>query len=164
VQCKWAPRNGEVIVVRMRTCRHTPRGYVWGTYAIDEIDAIGAYCPELDRCYLLPFAEFADQAFAHLRLRAARNNQRAGVRMASDYELGAIAQLGERLGGTQEVAGSNPASSTPSSAPTRHSPESVASHEFRERFGWHMERAAAGQEIVVTRHGRPMVRLLPAGS
>jgi hypothetical protein len=31
--------------------------------------------------------------------------------MAADYRLGAIAQLGERLHGMQEVAGSSPASS-----------------------------------------------------
>ncbi len=37
--------------------------------------------------------------------------------MASDYELpGAIAQLGERLAGSQKVAGSSPASSTPPKA------------------------------------------------
>src|SRR4051794_9276880 len=53
VQCKWAPRKGDVVVVRTRTCRHTPtNGYVRGTYGPDEIDAIGAYCPDLDRCYL----------------------------------------------------------------------------------------------------------------
>jgi hypothetical protein len=33
--------------------------------------------------------------------------------MAADHALGAIAQLGERLHGMQEVAGSSPASSTP---------------------------------------------------
>jgi hypothetical protein len=37
---------------------------------------------------------------------------RAGVTMAGQYRLGAIAQLGERLHGMQEVAGSSPASST----------------------------------------------------
>jgi PD-(D/E)XK endonuclease len=113
VQCKWAPRKGDVLVVRFRTCRCTPNGYVRGIYSSDEVDAIGAYCPELDRCYLLPMAEFAGQGFAHLRLAPSRNNQKTGVRMASAYELGAIAQLGERLHGMQEVAGSSPASSTP---------------------------------------------------
>jgi prevent-host-death family protein len=36
----------------------------------------------------------------------------------------------------------------------------VGAHEFRNRFGWYMERAAAGEEIRVTRRGRPYVRLL----
>src|SRR3954453_18890396 len=32
VQCKWAPRRGAVIDVRLATCRHTPRGYVYSKY------------------------------------------------------------------------------------------------------------------------------------
>ena len=28
VQCKWAPRKGDVVVVRARTSRYTPSGYV----------------------------------------------------------------------------------------------------------------------------------------
>jgi prevent-host-death family protein len=39
---------------------------------------------------------------------------------------------------------------------------SVGAHEFRNRFGLYMERAAAGAEISVSRHGRPYVRLVPA--
>jgi hypothetical protein len=96
----------------MRTSRCTPAGYVSGTYGSHEVDAIAAYCPDLERCYLLPIREFDGQSVCHLRLAPARNNQKLGVRMASEYELGAIAQLGERLGGTQKVAGSSPASST----------------------------------------------------
>ena len=37
-QVKWARRRGEVIVVSIRTSRHTPAGYVRTTYAADEID------------------------------------------------------------------------------------------------------------------------------
>ena len=51
----------------------------------------------------------------------------------------------------QEVAGSIPAGST-----------SVGAHEFRNHFGWYMERAAAGDEIAVTRRGKPYVRLVAA--
>ena len=112
VQCKWSPRKGDVIVARFRTSRYTPRGYVRTLYDSTEIDAVGIYCPELERCYLLPIAEFEGQGFAHLRLTRSRNNQERGVRMAAQYELGAIAQLGERLHGMQEAAGSSPASST----------------------------------------------------
>jgi hypothetical protein len=113
VQCKSAPQNGDVIVVRYRTSRYTPgKGYVRSLYGVDEVDAIAIYCPDLDRCYLLPFPEFAGCGFAHLRLERSRNNQERGVRMAADYEFGAIAQLGERVTGSHEVAGSNPASST----------------------------------------------------
>ncbi len=111
-RCKWAPRKNDVIQVKARTCRHTPHGYVRTTYSADEVDAIAAYCPDLDRVYLIPIAAIDGRGFMHLRLAPARNNQRIGTRMAAQYEFGAIAQLGERLHGMQEVAGSSPASST----------------------------------------------------
>jgi len=38
----------------------------------------------------------------------------------------------------------------------------VGAHEFRERFGWYMERAAAGDELLITRHRKPFVHLSPA--
>jgi hypothetical protein len=117
VQCKWSLRKGDVIVVRFRTNRHSPgQGYVSTKYTAEEVDAIGAYCPELDRCYLLPIAEFEGLANCHLRLARSRNNQERGVRMAAQYELGAIAQLGERRAGSAKVAGSSPASSTAKAA------------------------------------------------
>jgi prevent-host-death family protein len=62
--------------------------------------------------------------------------------------------LGERLSGTQEAAGSSPASSTPSTV-------DVGCHEFRNHFGYYLERAAAGDEIRISRRGRPYARLVP---
>ena len=59
----------------------------------------------------------------------------------------------------QEVAGSSPVSSTPPQAPTQ--PRTVGAHQFRNHFGYYMERAEAGEEILVTRRGRPTVRLVP---
>ena len=48
-----------------------------------------------------------------LRLARARNNQEFAITYAANYEFhGAIAQLGERVTGSHEVAGSSPASST----------------------------------------------------
>jgi len=88
VQCKWGRRDGDVVAVRLRTCRHTPtNGYVRTTYGRDEIDAIAVYCAELKRCFLVPITEVAGRSDLHLRLRPARNNQQLGVRMASDYDL-----------------------------------------------------------------------------
>jgi len=37
----------------------------------------------------------------------------------------------------------------------------VGAHELRNRFGWYLERVAAGEDIRVTRRGRPYVRLMP---
>jgi PD-(D/E)XK endonuclease len=113
VQCKWATRKGDVIAVRLRTSRHSPsRGYVVTTYTAGEIDGIAAYCAELNRCLFLPIDEFERRTFAHVRLGPARNGQVIGVKMADDYPLGAVAQLGERSAGSRKVRGSSPLSST----------------------------------------------------
>jgi PD-(D/E)XK endonuclease len=88
-------------------------------YSPDQIDALAAYCAELDRCYLLPMS-LATRRAVHLRLAPSRNNQLMGINWAREYEFGAtlsrlhgpIAQLGERLAGSQKVAGSSPAGST----------------------------------------------------
>jgi hypothetical protein len=126
VQCKWGAQRGDLIVVRTSTSRHTPRGYIRTTYSAEEIDAIAIYCHPLNRCFLLPIEELAGQSYLHLRLAPARNNQRALVRMADDYDIakmitryGAVAQLGERLAGSQKVRGSSPLSSTEEAAPER---------------------------------------------
>jgi hypothetical protein len=112
VQCKWTPRSGGVVVLRARTSRFTPAGYVHTTYRSCEIDGIAAYCPELDTCFYVPIEDVAGRSVIHLRLSPAKNNQRTGVTMAAAYRLGAIAQLGERRTGSAKVAGSSPASST----------------------------------------------------
>jgi hypothetical protein len=112
VQCKWGRVSNGVIVVSTRTCRRTPHGYLRTTYSASEIDGVAVYCRDPEQCYFVPIADVEGQSVLHLRLRPAANNQRTGVTMAADYALGAIAQLGERLRGTQEVAGSSPASST----------------------------------------------------
>jgi hypothetical protein len=52
-QCKWGSRMGDVIVVRIRTCRHTPRGSVKTTYTADEIDGVAVWCEETRDCYFI---------------------------------------------------------------------------------------------------------------
>jgi prevent-host-death family protein len=158
VQCKWACRRGDAVVVNARTSRRSADGHVRGTYSSEEVDLIAAYCHELRRCFAVPVTEFGPSGQLWLRLAPARNGQLAGLHFAEQYDLGAIAQLEERLHGMQEVAGSSPASSTPS-GPTA---VTVGSHEFRNRFGWYMERSAAGAQIVVTHRGRPRIRVGPA--
>jgi hypothetical protein len=112
VQCKWAARHGDVIVIPLRTSRHSPSlGYVRTTYCAAEVDGIAAYCRELDRCFFLPIEEFERRTSARLRLAPARNGQLVGVKMADDYPLGAVAQLGERRAGSAKVRGSSPLSS-----------------------------------------------------
>ena len=43
VQCKWAIRNDDVVVVRCRSCRRGRNGFVRRDYTRDEVDAIAAY-------------------------------------------------------------------------------------------------------------------------
>jgi PD-(D/E)XK nuclease superfamily protein len=112
VQCKWATRRADVVVVRCYTSRRGPSGEIRTSYSERDIDLLAAYCLELDRCYVLPAAMVADRRTFHLRLGVPRNGQRIAILWAAQFELGAIAQLGERLHGMQEVAGSSPASST----------------------------------------------------
>ena len=134
VQCKLAQHLGAVLSVRVSTSRYTPQGYLTTSYTADEIDAIGVYSPELRRCFLIPIEHVSGRRVTHLRLDPSRNNQAERVKWARDYELaamigglrqrqveatatipqtrlGAIAQLGERVAGSDEVVGSSPTSS-----------------------------------------------------
>lgn len=156
VQCKWARRRGDVVEVQVGGCYHTPgRGYVRSTYASDEVDAVAAYCQEIDRCFLIPISKLHGQGHIFLRTAPARNNQRGAVNIASEYDLGAIAQLEERRRGTAEAVGSSPTSSTPSDV------TELGAHEYRQKFGWYMERAGAGESFLITRRGKPYARLGP---
>src|SRR4029079_10070125 len=56
IQCKCAVRNGDVVIVRCRTCRRGRHGLIHRGYQAEEIDAIAAYCADLNVCYLLPLA------------------------------------------------------------------------------------------------------------
>ena len=119
IQCKWSPRQGDVIVVRCYSCRRNRDGLVRRNYLPGEIDAFAAYCPETDRCYFLPYSAFAGRSQVLLRLAPSKNNQAEGVNWAKDYEFaatlgrpGAVAQLGERRRGTPKVTGSSPVGST----------------------------------------------------
>ena len=76
------------------------------------VDAIGIYCGDLDRCFLVPIDVIAGQWAMQLRLAPARNGQRAALHFADEYDLGAVAQLAERVDGIDEAEGSNPSSST----------------------------------------------------
>lgn len=87
VQCKWASRNRDVLTIYCEKSRHTPRGYVRTTYSAKEIDAIAAYSPDVDRCYLIPIEEAEHMAQMSLRLTPTRNNQALNVRWARDYEF-----------------------------------------------------------------------------
>jgi prevent-host-death family protein len=140
--------------------RLSPRGHVRSTYTQAEIDLLGVYCGELDRCFLLPVSLVAGKQVQHLRLTPPRNSQRACITLAENFAFeGAIAQLGERRHGMAEVVGSSPTSSTSPGMPP-----AVGSNSFRDRLGYWMDRVAGGEEIIITRHGRPRMRIGPVAS
>jgi hypothetical protein len=117
VQCKWASRLDQILVVRCYTFRRTRTGWKKTTYSAEEVDVIGAYSMDLDRCFLIPIELVANRPTMSLRIAPTRNNQRRRINWADDFDfaaklaeqLGAIAQLEERCRGTAEVAGSSPA-------------------------------------------------------
>jgi PD-(D/E)XK endonuclease len=119
IQCKTAVLRGEVIVIRCYSCRRSATGLVKRPYAAEDVDAFAAHCAALRRTFLLPMAWMGGRTVVQLRLRPTINNQSSGINWADEFDfaatigrLGAIAQLGERLRGTQEVGGSNPPGST----------------------------------------------------
>jgi hypothetical protein len=87
VQCKWASRTGDVLNARCVTNRHTPHGYRTTTYTAAQIDAIAAYAPDTDRCYVIPIDEVEGRTVLSLRVAPTRNNQAQLVRWAKDYEF-----------------------------------------------------------------------------
>ncbi len=90
VQCKLAQRLDGVLLVGLATNRYTPGGYVSTTYRSSEVDAIAAYSPELNSCFLIPISEVAGRSAIHLRLDPTRNNQAQRIRWASDYNFKAM--------------------------------------------------------------------------
>jgi hypothetical protein len=107
IQCKWAVQLGDVVVIRLYSNRRGPEGMITRRYSEEDVDGFAAYCLETGKCYFLPvtFARYREVRF---RLGPTLNNQAVGIRWASDYEfaatigrIGAVAQLGERLAGSQ---------------------------------------------------------------
>jgi PD-(D/E)XK endonuclease len=76
-------------------------------------ELFGVFCPDNGKVYLVP-ADEVPMTAAWLRLEPPRNKQNARIKWAQPYEIasfGAVAKLGSRLNGIQEIAGSNPAGS-----------------------------------------------------
>ena len=158
VQCKWVPRRGEVIPVSLETNRRGPGGFIRTIYTAEEIDAIAIYCEDTASCYYIPMELFGDRTSMQLRLSPPQNGQRASIEWAQKHELGAVAQLA--------VAPAWHAGGRRFESDQLHSPddahETVGAHRFRNLFGWYMQRAHSGEEFLITRRGKPYVRLVPA--
>jgi prevent-host-death family protein len=162
VQCKWGSldQGGAVIRVSLRSSWCTPNGYEHRSYKSDEIDLVAVYCGDLDRCYLLPPELAVGRSGIWLRVTAPKNGQRACLNRAVDFEFpGAVAQLDRaprwQRGGQGFESPQLHSSSDPPE--TLH----VGAHEFRNHFGYYLERAADGHEVLISRRRRPYARLIP---
>ncbi|MGI8887259.1 MAG: group I intron-associated PD-(D/E)XK endonuclease [Gaiellaceae bacterium] len=87
VQCRWGTRFGSVVVIRCRSCRRGPDGFVYRDYGREEIDAIAAYCADIDCCYFFPVEDFVLRSAIQVRLEPSLNNQRMGVNWAEDFSF-----------------------------------------------------------------------------
>ena len=108
VQCKAAAYDGDVLAIRLYSARRAADGLRRRLYTPQEIDAFAAHCVETGACYFFDFSDVTSPSEFRLRLTPTRNNQAKGVKWARDFEFGArlsrpgaVAQLGERLAGSQ---------------------------------------------------------------
>ena len=79
IQCKWARRRGDVIIVNLTSSYLTKTREVRASYGIDEIDAVAVYCADLDTCYLLPVELVAERRAIQLRVSPPKNAQIAAL-------------------------------------------------------------------------------------
>ena len=87
VQVKYCCSDGEVIRVKYFSHSLT-NGKVRQTkrYTAEMIEWLAVYDPVTDCCYYIPASELGSgMSVLHLRLGDTRNNQRIGIRLASDY-------------------------------------------------------------------------------
>ena len=159
VQVKWGRLNHarDVVIAQLATSRCTPRGHVRTTYTEHEVDLFAVYCGDLDRCFLLPAQPLANRTVVYLRLMPARNGQRACINLADEFTFdGAVAQLARASRWQREGQGFE--------SPQLHSnlddaAVTVGADSCRDSFGQWLDQVAAGQDVVVTRRGKPMIRL-----
>jgi PD-(D/E)XK endonuclease len=164
VQVKWGRLSParDVVIAALRTSRCTPRGHLYRTYAENEVDLFAVYCGELDRCFLLPARPLVNKTLVYLRLTAARNGQQACINLADNFTFdGAVAQLARATRWQRVGQGFE--------SPQLHSSDSqsgtvtIGADSCRASLGYWLDRVAAGEEVVVTRRGKPMVRMTATG-
>lgn len=165
VQVKWGRLSParDVVIVALATSRCTPRGHIRSTYAEHEVDLFAVYCGKLDRCFLLPAGLLVNKTVVYLRLTAARNGQRACINLADDFTFdGAVAQLA-RATRWQRVGQGFESPQLHSFSDSRSESVTIGAEAFRESLGFWLDQVAAGEEVVVTRRGKPMVRMTTMG-
>jgi len=91
VQCKTGrPRGGLVEFKVCSSYAHLPSPRARGRHYEGEVDYFAIYCPQASGVYLIPIGDVPNRWTGSLRLEPTRNQQRLGVRYASDYEIGKV--------------------------------------------------------------------------
>jgi hypothetical protein len=85
VQCKTGRLTKGVIRFNTVSTRSNRKDVHRRGYA-GEVDAFAVWCPQNQQAYFVPVEELA-AGIGSLRVEAAANNQRRGVRWAADYAL-----------------------------------------------------------------------------
>ncbi len=89
--------NGKFTRIQCKTGRLKKGAIAFNTCSIDvntqkrksyygEADLFGIYCPETDKCYLIPVRDCGKRE-TKLRVLPAKNNNKINIRLASDYEI-----------------------------------------------------------------------------
>ena len=92
VQCKTGRlRKGCVVFKVCSAYAHHPHPAVPKRDYRGEVDCFAVYCRETGGVYLVPIEDLDIGWAASLRVEAAKNNQRRGIRNAARYEVGAVA-------------------------------------------------------------------------
>jgi prevent-host-death family protein len=171
VHVKWGQLSPErdVVIARTGTCRCTPRGYIRGTYSEQEVDLFAVYCGELDRCFLLPAELLAGTTCVSLRLTPPRNGQQSCINLADDFTFdGAVAQLARardwqsRGRGFESPQLHLPEQDDSLPVAASNAPIAINADVFRQRLGQWIDRVAAGDDVLVTRRGKAVMRLTAA--
>ena len=108
VQVKYAESDGTVAVVKCYSHSLT-NGRIKATkrYTAATIEWLAVYDRTTNRCYYVPACELGEgRKELRLRVTPARNNQRAGIRLAAEYE-----DLNDAPPRVMEPAGLEPATS-----------------------------------------------------
>lgn len=85
IQVKSTSSTDEVLNVRTERTYTSGDRVVSRLYAEDDFDFLGIFDMRQDKCYLVPISLIANKRSLSLRFSPAKNNQKTGIHLASDF-------------------------------------------------------------------------------
>lgn len=85
IQCKTGRLKNGVIQFPVASSAYHRGGKRQGYSG--QVDFFGVYCPENEKCYLVPIEDAPTRNLCTLRLLPAANKQLKGLRWAADFEI-----------------------------------------------------------------------------